>query len=90
MLNKKILYTSLSFIIPFAVYLYTLAPTVSWIDSDELSTASSLLRIAHPTGYPLFTVLGKIFTLIPFGDKVYMLNIMSAVISSAAVSLFLI
>lgn len=88
MVNKKIFYTFLAFIIPFAVYLFTLAPTVSWIDSDELSTASSLLRVAHPTGYPLFTVLGKIFTLIPSGNKVYMLNIMSAVISSAAVSLF--
>jgi hypothetical protein len=82
---KKIIYGILSFFIPFIVYMITLAPTVSWIDSDELTTASALLKIAHPTGYPLFTILGKLFTFIPSGDAAYSLNIMSAVISSAAV-----
>ncbi len=86
--NTKNIYSVLSFVIPFVVYLITLAPTVSWVDSDELATASSLLRIAHPTGYPLFTVLGKMFTLIPIVDEVYMLNIMSAFISSAAIFIF--
>ena len=82
---KKTIYGILSFIIPFVVYMITLAPTVSWIDSDELTTASALLKIAHPTGYPLFTILGKLFTLIPTGDEAFSLNLMSAVISSAAV-----
>ncbi len=82
---KKILYGILSFFIPFIVYVITLAPTVSWIDSDELTTASALLKIAHPTGYPLFTILGKLFTLLPTGDEAYSLNLMSAFISSAAV-----
>ena len=82
---KKIIYGLLAFFIPFIFYMITLAPTVSWIDSDELTTASALLKIAHPTGYPLFTILGKLFTFIPSGDAAYSLNIMSAVISSAAV-----
>jgi len=82
---KKIIYGLLSFFIPFVFYMITLAPTVSWIDSDELNTASVLLKIAHPTGYPLFTILGKLFTFIPSGDAAYSLNLMSAVISSSAV-----
>lgn len=87
-MNKKNIYRSLSFLIPFVVYLITLAPGVTFIDSGELSLASVTLGVAHPTGYPLFTMLGKIFTLIPVGDEVYRLNLMSAFISSASLLIF--
>lgn len=89
--NKKVkeqIYSAVSFFVPLIIYIITLAPTVSWVDSDELATASSLLKIAHPTGYPLFTILGKVFTLLPAGDEVYRLNLMSAFVSSAAVFIF--
>ena len=85
---KTYIYSALSFFIPLIIYIVTLAPTVSWVDSDELATASTLLKTAHPTGYPLFTILGKIFTFIPVGDEVYRLNLMSALISSAAIFVF--
>lgn len=66
----------------------TLAPTVTFIDSGELAAVATKLGVAHPTGYPLFTILGRIFTLLPAGDEVYRLNIMSAVMSSAALLMF--
>ncbi len=66
----------------------TLAPTVTFIDSGELATVATRLGVAHPTGYPLFTILGRIFTLIPAGDDVYRLNLMCAVISSLALLMF--
>jgi len=47
------------------IYSLTLAPSVVQIDSGELATVQSLAGIAHPTGYPLFTVLGYIFLKIP-------------------------
>ncbi|MBK6537206.1 MAG: DUF2723 domain-containing protein [Ignavibacteria bacterium] len=84
----KVVYQILSFLIPFAVYLATLAPTVTFIDSGELATVAAKLGVAHPTGYPLFTVLGNLFTKIPVGDEVYRLNFMCAVISSAALFMF--
>ncbi|MEO8666539.1 MAG: DUF2723 domain-containing protein [Ignavibacteria bacterium] len=88
-INKKIIYQVLSFAIPFIVYLITLAPTVTFIDSGELAAVASKLGIAHPTGYPLFTILGRIFTfIVPFGEEVYRLNMMCAVISSAALLMF--
>lgn len=66
-------------VIAFCVYLATLAPTVWFIDSGELAAVASTLGIAHPTGYPLFTIIGHIFTLLPFSDsEVYKLNVMSA------------
>jgi hypothetical protein len=42
----------------FLVYLKTLAPSVTFIDSGELAAVACTLGIAHPTGYPLFTLLG--------------------------------
>ncbi|HMQ67847.1 MAG TPA: DUF2723 domain-containing protein [Ignavibacteria bacterium] len=86
--NKKIIYQILSFLLPFIVYVITLAPTVTFIDSGELATVAAKLGVAHPTGYPLFTVLGRVFTLLPIGDEIYRLNLMSAFISSAALFMF--
>lgn len=78
--NKlKFIIYHLSFIIIFAVYLYTLCPTVSVGDSGEFITAASTLSLAHPPAYPLYSLLGKIFiTLIPFGNPAYRMNLMSA------------
>jgi tetratricopeptide (TPR) repeat protein len=51
-----------SFIVSFAVYTYTLAPTVSLEDSGELATAAAHLGVPHPPGYPIWTLLCWIFT----------------------------
>jgi hypothetical protein len=70
----------------FVVYLRTLAPTVMWYDMGELTTASYVLGIAHNTGYPLYILLGKLFTLLPVGDIAYRVNLMSAVFASLTVA----
>ena len=47
------------------------------------------LGIAHPTGYPLFTLLGHLFSLIPFHfSKIYQLNLLTAIWCSLAVTVF--
>ena len=43
------------------VYLLTLAPTVTAEDSGELITAAYTLGVAHPPGFPLWCLLGKLF-----------------------------
>lgn len=76
-------------IIAFAVYIMTLAPTVWFIDSGELAAVATTLGIAHPTGYPLFTIIGHIFTLIPIGSsEIYRLNLMSAFFCSLGIFMF--
>jgi len=73
----------------FIVYLFTLAPSVVQIDSGELATVQATLGIAHPTGYPLFTIAGYLFSLIPLPfTKIYQLNILAALYCSAGVSVF--
>jgi cytochrome c-type biogenesis protein CcmH/NrfG len=46
----------------FAVYVYTLAPSVTLEDSGELATAGTYLGIPHPPGYPSWTMLVWLFT----------------------------
>lgn len=67
----------------FLIYFFSLAPGIVQIDSGELAAVASLLGIAHPTGYPLFTILGFIFTKIaPFASKIYSLNVLSSIYTS--------
>ena len=61
------------------LYLMTLCPTVYNGDSGDLTTASYVLGVAHPTGYPLYMLVGKIFSLIPYGNIAFRYNLMSAV-----------
>jgi len=71
------------------VYLDTLAPSVATIfdDSLEFQLVCYQPGIAHPTGYPLYTLLGKLFTFLPIGDVAYRVNLMSAVFASLSVAL---
>ncbi|MEW6230967.1 MAG: DUF2723 domain-containing protein [Chloroflexota bacterium] len=72
--------------VSLVIYLVTVAPTVLEGDSGEFQFAAYLLGIAHPTGYPLYLLLGKLWTLvIPVGDVAYRLNLLSAVFSALAV-----
>jgi hypothetical protein len=82
--NPKILaYIILIFFILF--YLLTLAPSVTFIDSGELGAVCCIPGIAHPTGYPLFTLLGYLFSNIPFiYSEIYKLNLMAGVFCSVA------
>ena len=70
-------------LIVFGVYLMTLSPGVSWAhhseDSGDLITAAWVLGIPHPTGYPLFCIVGWIWThLLPFGSVAWRMNALSA------------
>ncbi len=77
------------FIGSFVVYLDTLAPSVATIfdDSLEFQLVCYQPGIAHPTGYPLYTLLGKLFTILPVGDVAYRVNLMSAFFASLTVAL---
>ncbi len=82
-------YAVLTGIFVFLIYLTTLAPSVVEIDAGELSTVQATLGIAHPTGYPLFTMLGHLFYLIPLPlSKIYQLNLLTAIWCSLAVMIF--
>ncbi len=73
----------------FIFYLITLAPSVIQIDSGELAAVQATLGIAHPTGYPLYTIVGYLFSLIPLPfTKIFQLNILAAIYCSIGVGIF--
>ncbi len=51
-----------SLLLSFGVYLYTLAPTVTLEDAGELAVAADWLGVPHPPGYPIWTMMGWVFT----------------------------
>ncbi len=54
----------------FCVYLFTMSRSVPPIDGGELTTVLWTYGIAHPTGYPLFSLLGGLFVHIPLTSEV--------------------
>jgi hypothetical protein len=67
-----------SFFLPFLLYSLTLAPTIYNLDSAELTTAAATGGILRATGYPLYLLLGKLWSLLPIGDVGYRMNLFSA------------
>lgn len=78
------LFAILAFAIPFAVYMATLAPSVTFFDSGEFITAASSLGSAHSPGYPLFLMFAKPFAWLPFGNIAFRINMATAFSSSMA------
>jgi hypothetical protein len=56
-----------------------------WLDSAELSASAVGLGSPHPTGFPLYCVLGKLASLIPVGELAFRLNLLSAICAGLAV-----
>ena len=77
-------YAVMSVVIPFALYMATLAPSVTFFDSGEFLSATASLGSAHSPGYPLFLMYAKPFTFIPLGSIAFRVNVATAVSSSLA------
>lgn len=56
-------------------------------DAGELMTAAARLGIAHPSGYPLITLLGKAATCLPIGTVAYRLNLLVGLVGATACGL---
>src|SRR5437588_12667687 len=67
------------------IYLITVSPTVNFIDSGELITALHEPGIAHPPGYPLYTLLGYAASHLPIGEVAWRVNLFSAAWGAMAV-----
>src|SRR5690349_9897765 len=72
----------------FIIYLRTLAPGLTWAnsgsDGGDLISAAATGGIAHPTGYPLYLLLARLFQFIPLGSLAFRTNLMSAIFSMVA------
>ena len=71
------------------LYLQTLAPSVAAVfdDSLEFPLVAHRLAIAHPTGYPLYTLLAKLFASGPWQNVAWAVNLLSAIAGGLTVGL---
>lgn len=72
-------------LLPLAVYMATMAPTVYGLDSAELTTGAYCLGITHSPGAPTYMLLGHAFAMLPLGDVGFRLNLLSALFGAATV-----
>jgi hypothetical protein len=72
----------------FLVYLFTLAPSLDFIDAGELAAVAHTFGIAHPTGYPLFTMLAGVWSWLPLGDDIVRLNVFAALCAAFGAGFF--
>ncbi len=70
----------------FVIYLFSIAPDITWAhagsDGGDLMTAAATGGVAHPTGYPTFLWLARLFQFLPVGTIAYRTNLMSAVFTA--------
>ena len=88
--HHKYLPALLVFVISMVIYGFTLAPTVTGEDSGELIAAAWEGGVAHPPGYPLWTMLGwlaiRIFFV--FESVAFRVNLLSAILAASAAAVF--
>ncbi|MFO7653860.1 MAG: DUF2723 domain-containing protein [Candidatus Krumholzibacteriia bacterium] len=74
----------MSFLLPLAAYVATLAPTVTLEDSGSFIVAARFLGVAHPPGFPLWCLLAHVFTVLPVASVAERVHLSSAVFAAAA------
>jgi hypothetical protein len=73
--------------VAFVVYAATLAPGIPAGDSGELIAVAATLGVAHPPGYPLYTLLGHLWiAVLPLGAVAWRMNLLSALCAASAVA----
>ncbi|MCD4693118.1 MAG: DUF2723 domain-containing protein, partial [Calditrichales bacterium] len=60
---------ALTFVFSFLSYLPTIAPTVSFWDCGEFIACSRTMAVPHPPGAPMFLIVARVFSMIPFSPN---------------------
>ncbi len=78
--------SALVFLAAFALYLAGASPSIAPRDSADMASAAYTLGVAHPPGYPLYSVLGHLWqTVFPWGNPAYRLAVLSCLAAAGAV-----
>ena len=79
------------FLVLFGLYVHSAAPHLApYRDAGEMVTVIQTLGVAHPPGYPLYTLMGRLSSFFYFGNAAFQLNLFSGACAALAlVVLFL-
>ena len=73
-------------LVVFLLYRATLLPGIGTADIAEFQRVAPTLGVAHPTGYPLYTLLGWFWSHLPLGGTpAWRMNLLSAATAAFAV-----
>jgi uncharacterized membrane protein len=74
------------FALVLAVYLASMPRTVTLEDSGMFIMSCDVAGVSHPPGYPIHSLLGKLFTLLPIGTAAFRVHLLSAVFGALTCS----
>jgi hypothetical protein len=78
--------SALVFLFAFGFYLTGASPAIAPRDCADMASAALTLGVAHPPGYPLYSVLGHLWqTVFPWGNPAYRLAVLSCLAAAGAV-----
>ncbi|MFA6449065.1 MAG: DUF2723 domain-containing protein [bacterium] len=86
-LRRRYLWAAAVFIGALAFYIKSAAPDFLFDDNPEFIATSYYLGIAHSPGYPLVSLLGKLFTYAAPGSAGFAVNLISVFAGAAAIAL---
>ncbi len=70
------------------LYLATMAPGLTWAnygsDGGDLIAAAATGGVAHPSGYPVYLLLARLFQVLPFGSLAFRTHLLSAIATTLA------
>lgn len=75
--------------VSLALYVPTLLPDIGFWDSAEFQAIGPVLGIAHPTGYPSYTLLAWLASVLlqPLGTEAFRANLLSALLMASVAGL---
>ncbi len=86
-LRSPVTWALIALLLLAALYLATMARKLVWGDPTEYTFVANMLGIAHPPGYTLIILLGKLIqTLVPIGDYPWRMHLLSVIVAIVAAS----
>ena len=87
MTRRDGLYAALIAVALFALYAASSPRSIALEDDALFVLSSYFLGIEHPPGYPLFTLIGHAFSLLPLGSVAYRVHLASALFGALTCAL---
>ena len=84
-LTRRIIGTFV-FLLSAIILFLTVQPSVSFWDPGEISAASYSLMVPHPPGGPLWLIIGRFFSMLPFAENIgFRINAVSVLSGSISI-----
>ncbi|OGE30365.1 hypothetical protein A2631_01155 [Candidatus Daviesbacteria bacterium RIFCSPHIGHO2_01_FULL_44_29] len=74
-------------VVTLTVYFKTLSTSILYIDAGTMVAGAASLGIPNPPGFPLYMLIGHLFTWLPFGNDLFRIQLFSIVSSLGTLTL---